>query len=95
MKLNFFIFPEVRHRKVKCTIYKPFYALLSARVTFTVLTALIIAKSSHRSVSKLNKDGDVQATSLFSIAQHNFFKDNVMKTLATNIAHQMFKGLLK
>jgi hypothetical protein len=34
--------------------------------TFTVMTALIIAKSSRRSVSKLNKDGDVQATSLFS-----------------------------
>jgi hypothetical protein len=31
------------------------------------LTALIIAKSSRRSVSKLNKDGDVQATSLFPL----------------------------
>jgi hypothetical protein len=41
--------------------------------TFTVMTALIIAKSSRRSVSKLNKDGDVQATSLFSIAQHRAF----------------------
>jgi len=38
--------------------------------TFIVMIALIIAKSSRRSVSKLNKDGDVQATNLFSIAQH-------------------------
>jgi len=41
--------------------------------TFTVMTALIITKSSRKSVSKLNKDGDVQATSLFSIAQHHAF----------------------
>jgi len=43
------------------------------RGTFTVMTALIIAKSSRRSVLKLNKDGDVQATNLFSIAQHRAF----------------------
>jgi len=29
------------------------------------------------------------------IPQHNFFKDEVIKALATNIAFQMFGGLLK
>jgi hypothetical protein len=44
-----------------------------AKGTFTVTTALIIAKSSRRSVLKLNKDGDAQATSLFSIDEHRAF----------------------
>jgi len=38
-----------------------------AKGTFIVMTTLIIAKSSRRSVSKLNKDGDVQATSFFPL----------------------------
>jgi hypothetical protein len=51
-----------------------FFGLVTkAGGTFTIMTALIIAKSSHRSISKLNKDSDVQATSLFSIAQHCAF----------------------
>jgi len=41
--------------------------------TFTVMTTLIIAKSSRRNIPKLNKDGNVQATNLFSIAQHRAF----------------------
>jgi hypothetical protein len=46
-----------------------FYSLITkAEGTFIVMIALIIAKSSRRSVSKLNKDGDVQVTNLFSIA---------------------------
>jgi hypothetical protein len=44
-----------------------------ARGTFIVMTTLIIAKSSRRNILKLNKDGDVQATNLFSIAQHRAF----------------------
>jgi hypothetical protein len=51
-----------------------FFGLVTkAGGTFTIMTALIITKSSRRSVSKLNKDGDIQATSLFSIAQHHAF----------------------
>jgi len=42
------------------------------RGTFIVMIALIIAKSSCRSVSKLNKDSDFQATNLFPI-QHRAF----------------------
>jgi hypothetical protein len=41
--------------------------------TFIVMTTLIIAKSSCRNISKLNKDNDVQTTGLFSIAQHHAF----------------------
>jgi hypothetical protein len=37
------------------------------------MTALIIAKSSRKSISKFNKDEGVQATNLFSVAQHQAF----------------------
>jgi hypothetical protein len=51
-----------------------FFSLVTkAGGTFKVLTALIIAKSNRRSVSKLNKDDNIQATNLFSIAQHRAF----------------------
>jgi len=59
-----------------------------AKGTFIVMTTLIIAKSSRRSVSKLNKDGDVQATSLFSIAQHRAFGTKCV--VPCTIAYQNF-----
>jgi hypothetical protein len=37
------------------------------------MTALNIAKSSQKSISKFNKDDGVWATNLFSIAQHQAF----------------------
>jgi hypothetical protein len=48
------------------------------------MTALIIAKASHKSVLKLSNDDGVQATSLFSIAQHRAFgiKCAMMRTIA-------------
>jgi hypothetical protein len=46
---------------------------LQAKYGFTVMTALNIAKSSQKSISKFNKDDGVWATNLFSIAQHQAF----------------------
>jgi hypothetical protein len=37
------------------------------------MTALIIAKSSRKSISKHSKDDNAQVTNLFSIAQHQAF----------------------
>jgi hypothetical protein len=50
-----------------------FGLITKARRTFILMRALIIAKSNSKNILKLNKDGNVQVTSLFSIAQHHVF----------------------
>jgi hypothetical protein len=54
-----------------------FGSITKAKGTFIVMRALIVAKSNSKNILKLNMDSNVQATSLFSIAQHHFFTLNV------------------